>query len=272
MEVAFLFLDESVDFDAAWLTGVVVSAERYAETRDTMLRIVRDTLIGAGHEHPRPMELHGSCLLKDVPGITDEHRIDVLERLVALVNRKRLEVVSVGHAKATSIRNTFRRVNMDPGDKLYNFNFYEIVELLELSADMLVVPVFDGVPRQPLPGASGRRPPIDGHAYETFMTGGLVTQWNRITAEAKPRPAVRFKANLQNLAEPTFSDSSHSPLLQLADVIGYILGVSDHVGQAESSAWKTRVAAVARGLDPDLIHRQPITMVHEHTLSDRRSP
>jgi hypothetical protein len=261
MEVTFLFLDESIDLDVAWLCGVAVPAEQYADTRDAVIRTTRDALIDAGHKHPHPTELHGACLLKEVPGITDEHRASVLERLVALVNHEQLHVVSVGHKNAARVRQTFRKQEMDPGDKLYNLNFYELVEVLRLPATALVCPVFDGVPGQPSGRATGRRQPIDAHAYETFMAGGFLTQWNRLRMETKPNPIVKFKPNLRNLGEPTFSDSRHSPLLQLADVIGYLLGVRDRAAQSVSSPWKTRVASIARKLDSELICRFTVDVV-----------
>jgi hypothetical protein len=100
MEVTFLFMDESVNLDVAWLTGVLVPAEQYADVRDAFIRIARDVLVEAGHEHPWPTELHGVDLLREVRGVTDEHRFSVFERAVDLVNTERLEILRVGHVEA----------------------------------------------------------------------------------------------------------------------------------------------------------------------------
>jgi hypothetical protein len=91
------------------------------------------------------------------------------------------------------------------------------------------------------------------------MLGSQITHWFRIAAEAKPTPWVRHKTNLRNLAEPTFSDSSRSPLLQLADVVGYLLGVPDRLEQKEPSLWKAAVASVAHKIDRTRVHRRLIT-------------
>ena len=258
MNVTFLFLDESVDLDTAWLTGVFVPAEQYADVRDAFIRIIRETLTEAGHEHPHPTELHGAAMLIDIPGITDEHRIKVFEKVVMLVNEAGLEVISVGHVHAEETRRHFRDMLMDPGDKLYYLNFNEMVDAMYLPDDSLVLPVFDGVPRQRQ--TTKREPqPVDRFAYDAFMLGSQITHWFRIAAEAKPTPWVRHKTNLRNLAEPTFSDSSRSPLLQLADVVGYLLGVPDRLEQKEPSLWKAAVASVTHKIDRTRVHRRLIT-------------
>jgi hypothetical protein len=92
------------------------------------------------------------------------------------------------------------------------------------------------------------------------MLGGHITHWGRLVAEIRPAPWVQYKTNLRNLAEPTFSDSARSPLLQLADMVGYQLCVGDRVEQVEHSEWKARVASIARRMDPTLLNRRSITM------------
>lgn len=261
MDVTFLFLDESVDLNTAWLTGVFIPSDRYPDVRDAVLRIARDTLLAAGHEHPRPTDLHGVDLLRGVAGVTDEHRVKVFEKVAELVNREELEIISIGHKQADAIRRNMQLLERDPGDKLYNHNFDEMVEALLLADDDLVIPVFDGVPRQ---RTSRGAQPVDGFAYETFIEGGLVTHWRRVVAELRPLPFVRYKTNLRNLAEPTFSDAAQSPLLQLADLIGYLLGVEARAGLAPCSEWKTRLAGVAKTIDRALVHRRSFTMNFQH--------
>ncbi len=259
MDVTFLFLDESVDLDTAWLTGVFVPAEQYADVRDAVLRIAQEALIEAGHEHPAAVELHAVDLLRDVGGVTDDHRFKVFEKIVALVNAERLEIVRVGHSGAKKIREHFTKANMDPGDKLYSHNFREVVEALRLPEEGLVFPVFDGVPPQQQ-ALRRNLQPVDRHAYDAFMFGGHITQWGRVASEAKPVPWVEYKTNLRNLGEPAFSDSARSPLLQLADMVGYLLCVADRVARAEHSEWKARIARIARKIDPGLVYRRSIMM------------
>lgn len=287
MDVTFLFLDESVDLDTAWLTGLFVPAKQYASVRDAVIRITQETLIAAGHNHLGPVDLHGVDLLRGVPGVTDDHRLRLLARMVTLVNRGHIDILSVGHMEATKVRRNLKRTNMDPGEKFYSFNLNEMVDVLHLRPDGLIIPVFDGVPgrvkdaqhgcegiklktspkkhQHPMKGPAGKpmkQQPVDPFAYDSFIDGARITQWNRVGAEKKPVALVRYKKNLRNLVEPTFSDGKKSPLLQLSDIVGYLLGVRDRFDQEGArSEWKARVADVARKIDSDLVHRRPVHMM-----------
>ena len=79
----------------AWLTGVFVPAEQYTDVRDAMLQVSVDALRRAGMDHPC-LELHGVKMLRTVSGATDEHRLEVFEQVVRLVNKERLPVLSAG--------------------------------------------------------------------------------------------------------------------------------------------------------------------------------
>jgi hypothetical protein len=133
-----------------------------------------------------------------------------------------------------------------------------MVDALELPQDALILPVFDGVPGQASANQGrGKGAPVDRVAHQAFLFGGRVTHWNRIFAELSPSP-LRYKTNLRNLGEPTFADSAESPLLQLVDVIGYLLHVIDRVGRHPASQFKLNVAGVARKLDKTLVHRRVV--------------
>jgi hypothetical protein len=260
MGVVFLYLDESVDLDVASLTGLLVPALQGPRVRDAVIRVARQALISAGQPASGPVELHGVDMLRDVPGVSDEIRLDVFARAIDIVNRERLQIVSVGHSSAGAVRKGYQKIVSDPGDKLYYPNFQELVESLHLLPDMLIVPVFDGVPGR---ASSGAQAPVNQLAYEAFLLGGAITHWNRISLEDRPAGWVGHREHLRNLMEPVFSDSAQSPLLQLADIIGYLLGVVERVQQAPSTAWKRRLADIARGIDPRLVHRRSVTVHFE---------
>jgi hypothetical protein len=193
VDVVFLFLDESVDSDHAWLTGLMVPASRYPDVRDAFVKIARDALTAAGQTLSAPIELHGVDLLRSVPGATNEHRLDVFSKVVGLVNRERLACLSFGHAQAKSTRRKFARLHLDFGEKLHNLNFHEFVDFLPLSADTLVVPVFDGVGRSATRKTTVR---VESSVYDTFLLGGAVTHWNRIGEELHPTGLIRHKPYL----------------------------------------------------------------------------
>lgn len=260
MDAVFLYLDESVDLDAAWLTGLLVPASQCPTVRDAVIRIAREALTSAGQSATAPIELHGVDMLSGVVGASDEHRLRVFSRLVDLVNRERLEIVSVGHIDAKSVRKVHRELVTDPGDKLHYLNFNELVDALQLPPDVLVVPVFDGVPgRSP----SGALAPVDKFAYDAFLFGGSITHWNRVTLEEDPITEITHKENLRNLMEPVFSDSARSPILQLADVIGYLLGVAARLEQVQGSEWKNQLGAIAGGIDNRLVCRRSVTTLFQ---------
>jgi hypothetical protein len=83
-------------------------------------------------------------------------------------------------------------------------------------AETLVVPVMDGVP-----ASSAKKPPaIDPSLIRGFAVTVRWIHHMRQHALVKNSLSIR---NAENLAEPLFGDSSHATLLQLADVVSYLL-------------------------------------------------
>lgn len=256
MDVTFLFLDESVVLGTAWLTGVFVPAECHAHVRDCVIRIAQAALAAAGHEFLRPTELHGVSMLRGIPGATNEHRLKVFNDVADLVNQKQLQIVSIGHSQSRSVRKTLAERHMDPGDKMYYLNFGELVDVLDLSPESLILPVFDGGAR---PAGSKKELRVDHFAYETFIRGVYETHWHRVASEKKPVGPLSYKPNLCNLGEPTFSDSSRSPLLQLVDVVGYMLIAAQHTDSASPSDFKTEIAGAGKRIEKQLVYRREIS-------------
>lgn len=260
MEVDFLFLDESISRDTAWLTGVFVSATQYPEVRDAMIRLARSALEAMGRPTSAPMEFHGVAMLSEFPEATDELKLQMFSDIVDLVNQERLDVISVGHSDKNRIQRSYSELLMDPGDKLYRLNLSEFVEVLHLHEDVLVVPVFDGVPGR---AVKGKQSAVDRFAHDAFLHGGNVTHWNRVHFEERPSPLIRHKPNLANFMEPLFADSARSPLLRLADVMGYLLDTENR-GTGTESEWKSRVSAIAAKVDPPLVYGRSVSIHFEN--------
>jgi hypothetical protein len=121
-------------------------------------------------------------------------------------------------------------------------------DLVRLPPDTLIFPVFDGVPGK---NKTGKQQPVDQSAYEAFITGVHHSHYYRV---AKSAPQC-YLPNFRNVVDPTFFDSARAPLLQLADVVSYLLGVLDSVQQREPTAFKARLGAVAAKLDRSIVHR-----------------
>lgn len=242
MNVTFLFLDESRS-----------TAERYARVRDAVIRISVDVQHPAAGSAPVPLELHGVTMLNAMVGVTDDDRFLAFNKIVEIVNGEQLEVLSIVHSGVKDIQAHFDGFNMPPGDKLYHWNLDAMFDEIRLPEGGLVVPVFDGIPGQ---GDDGRQQPANRSAYETFLVGAYLSHWYRV---AFPKPE-RYVPNFHNLVEPTFSDSAKSPLLQLADVVGYLLHVEDFVNTKRSEGFKREVARIAATLDRAIVRRVPSSM------------
>jgi len=255
MDVTFLFLDESrsTHLDTASLTGVFVPADHYARVRDAVIRVSVEVQRPPVGVPPVPLELHGSAMLDDMDGVTEADRLLAFERLVEVINSEQLEVLSIVYSGVKDIQAHFDQLNMPPGDKLYHWTFDAMFDEIRLPKGGLVVPVFDGIPGQ---GDGGQHQPVDRSAYETFLAGAYTSHWYRV---ALPKPE-RYVPNFHNLVEPTFSDSAKSPLLQLADVVGYLLHVEDFVNTKRSEGFKREVACIAAKLDRVIVRRVPSSM------------
>ncbi|MFZ2873402.1 MAG: DUF3800 domain-containing protein [Phycisphaerales bacterium] len=88
--------------------------------------------------------------------------------------------------------------------------------------------------------------PADHYARvrDAFLVGAYLSHWYRV---AFPK-SERYVPNFHNLVEPTFSDSAKSPLLQLADVVGYLLHVEDFVNTKRSEGFKREEARPSKAI------------------------
>lgn len=107
--MAFLFLDECSyePLDLAALTGLLVPLERYVAVRDAVCRVVADILRAPVNTVPAPIELHARELLSslsDRPTADLDHdRLDVLSKVVSLVNEQQLRVIRVAYLNRKEI-------------------------------------------------------------------------------------------------------------------------------------------------------------------------
>jgi hypothetical protein len=78
--------------------------------------------------------------------------------------------------------------------------------------------------------------------------------------------------NSHNLMDPVFVDSRYSPLMQIADVTAHLFHVLDWEREGLSmSEFKTRLAAIAKELDPDLISNPLPIAMRVHGVSGTES-
>jgi hypothetical protein len=218
--MAFLFLDECfyAPLDMAALTGVLVPLDQYVAVRDAMCKVVADVLAAPPNTVPAPIELHASNLLSTLSERTteklDQDRLDVLSKVVGIVNQHALRVIRVAYLNRKEIAS---RMTIDP--KLYGLTFYGIESALqETMRDTIVLPVMDGVPGC-APNAT-RPPAIDPRLIRAFAQNvRLIHHYRQYEVAAR---SISID-NVVNLAEPVFSDSTHSTLLQLVDIVSHLM-------------------------------------------------
>jgi len=251
--VAFLFMDECIyePLDLAALTGVLVPSDRYAAVRDAICQIVWDVQRRLGIADPAPIELHARDLLPQIKDksqeVLDAERLSVLESAVNIVNSNRLSVYRVAYLNHKEISDTFK---FDP--KLYALNFFGMGLLLqEKLADTLIFPVMDGVPGCPM--SQRQAPAIDPQLIRAFALHVRHMQHVR----RNDNIANNLPINYANLAEPAFVDSEYSTLVQLTDLVSYLLLQRDREELArpsEQSCYREKVIEIAQGFESDLLH------------------
>lgn len=252
--MAFLFLDECSyePLDLAALTGVLVPLERYVAVRDAMCKVVADVLSAPPNTVPAPIELHARDLLSELQERTaadlDLARLDVLSKVVAIVNDHALQVIRVAYLNRREIANT---MTLDP--KLYGLNFLGIQNALQdAMRDTIVLPVMDGVPGC---APSARRPPtIDPQLIRAFAQN---VRWIHHSRQYEAAARLLSIENAVNLAEPVFADSAHSTLLQLVDIVSYLLLQLEREElepASPTSSYRNAMVVRARSLRSDRLH------------------
>jgi hypothetical protein len=253
--VTFAFFDESVSegLDIASLTATLVPAEKYADVRDRVARLAESAVqslhpaIGQGHE------LHGVAMLKDDPDATDDDRFRVFETMVEIVNSERLEIISIGYTNWSDLK-----LLREMDDKLHGLNFHNIAFALQpLLAEGLLVPIVDGLPGGILDrtGGPGRPQRIEPQIFRAFIASVHSTHRIRVGLEDRGAGDVISIKGYRNLVEPTFTDSASSPLIQLADVVSYLLTMVDTAERRPCTGFKGRLVEIAGKLDPTLVKK-----------------
>lgn len=227
---------DSPDTGILSLTGVLVPTDQYqaicAEIYDFFARRI------PGPEnavHTRPPELHGSAMLRDCDWATDDERVGAFELIAGLVNTLGLRVNRVGYTR-TSVG-----LFLCGDPKLLVLNYYNLWSMAgDDLRDAFVVPVMDGLDQKAADMLSAH-----GRSVTSMLARGLA-DWVSL-----PFP--------ERFCEPFFASSRHSPLIQVADVVSYMLHTLDHREQPPSS-FRARVQEVARSLDPTLIRNEVVEM------------
>jgi len=224
------------------LVGVAIPIERADPIRVDLYRFLHEMHDGVGCDPKdifnEPPELHGKEMLppEKFAWATDEHRARCFEKVVDVVNREHLHVY----------RDAFYKRSVDaftrPKEQSLAHGYESLMRIKgveRLRAASYVVPMVDGIDRKLFSGVLGPR-----GRFMSVLRGG----------SHFPLGPIHIK-HPDTLMDPVFVDSAHSALMQLTDVVGYLLSVRDW----EQRGWpltpfKANLLRVAKTLDPELLH------------------
>lgn len=218
--MAFLFLDECFyePLDLAALTGVLVPLESYVAVRDALCGLVVEVLRAPPNAIPAVVEIHARELLAGLsdrtPEELDRERLHVLKTIVEIINKHGLHVFRVAYLNRTEIAEV---IPADP--KLYGLNFFGIQSILQdVMQETIILPIMDGIPGC---ATTAKHPPrIDPQLIRSLSKTIRFAHHCRQYDYARDSISIR---NTGRLAEPVFADSEHSVLLQLTDLVSYLL-------------------------------------------------
>ena len=249
--MSYMFMDESMDesMDLSALTGIIVPVTSYPRVRSKVRQIVWRAIEPPVNTVPRPVELHARNLLCELEDISndelDDRRVACFEECVKIVNEERLQIVRIGYTNRKEISNLLR------GDsKLYGLNFMGILSSIsDFLENSLIQPVMDGIPDVSYTQNNSQK--INSQLVRAFSLSIHGTYF----AAQLQQISISIK-NFSNVLEPLFAESSTSLLLQLVDMISYLLLQNERLGTTETeniSEFKRRVLAEARKIQPDLV-------------------
>jgi hypothetical protein len=238
MKAAFYAIDESDSRETGVIsmTGVLVPFEKYQQVCGTLIQFVASLIPGTSL-HLNPPELHGACLLKEQEWATDEQRIACFRMIVDLVNEQRLVVKRAGYFRH-SVKTLLAH---DP--KLVGLGFSNMRWMIQRElVEYFIVPIVDG-----LDELVGTRLSASGQSVTALVALGR-------------GPMVSIQPP-ENMCEPLFTTSKHSVLIQLADMVSYLLHTLDFDRTDHKvSAFKGAVQDEARRLNGELVVNDVVEM------------
>ena len=158
--------------------------------------------------------------------------------IVDLVNEFQLKIFRIAYYKFSVKKFT----PLDP--KLHGLNFFGLTQMIQHELESkFIIPVIDG---------------LDEHGSKHFNNYSKSLSTIRCTHISKENISVQ---NAHNLSEPVFASSQYYTLIQLVDMISYLLQKLDNAdNEKNTSDFKKNVQNIARNIDPKLLVNHLIEM------------
>ena len=229
-----LFMDERIcgRTRSVAITGVIVPVEKYRSVREEFYERLEWSIRGEGNRVSQPPELRGSGMPAEW---SDGQMLAAFSDVADLVCKHELWVVRVGYRLTKQFRDLF-----ETEDRQVAMCWNGLVSALNpIYGEQLLFPVMDL--------ASSNRVKMTSQTVHTM-------DWMR-------HAGVPTFEGSQNLAEVLYASSQHSAMIQIADVLSYLLGIryQDSLGLDVSEFKRSLLAIVAR-LDPFVAKDEVVTM------------
>jgi hypothetical protein len=241
---AFLVMDESDSPDTGieGMIGIVFPVADCTPIRHEWYRAIIALKRLPENHMALPPVIHGSKMLSGEAWATDEDRLQCYAAAVRIVNTFRLRVYRAAYYTASLLELRKALNGLDPRFRdLCSFGLKSMAA--PSAAQFYMIPLFDG-----LDPKVGRPLAMNSQGTHAFRAQGLLAE------------SVSY-GHIDHYMDPVFADSRHSALIQIADVILYLLHVLDCEREGVKLApFKSRLLDVAKTLDQSLVEQQIVHM------------
>lgn len=237
----FIYLDECKDIEHTniiSLTGVLICSNAYQLLRKGFYEILGNYIQPeSGTINLNPPEIHGSDLLPLISD--DDEKLRVLREIAELIINVQVRVYRVGYYAKESLISTFGGI-----DEVLSLCLFGIkVQCQSEYANNMLMPVMDSV-NLPVYNAFSRSiKSLDIMRSASISNSSLSLQ------------------NTGNLCEMHFADSKHSALIQIADIVSYLLHAHDYerCGLHQTS-FKKKIITISKLIAPSVMKNEVIDM------------
>lgn len=242
-----MFIDETVNSytKVSCFTSLYLRIKDYDKIRREIYLIhrkIKDRL-GLGQYHDA-VELHGKELLKGYAMVDDDFRYEILNNIVDIVNKYRIQVYRIGYNNVNEITKLMKGEN----EKLYGLHMLNYCELLNiLTRKHKIFVIMDS---------------IDQKTVNTLSRMVFIQTSNTLTFPDKPMSYVIDKP--QNIIEAiSYVDSRYSEMMQMTDLVSYLFNKLDYLDQGKENQlnnFAKELCKIGKRIDNRLVYNSIIKM------------
>jgi hypothetical protein len=243
----YVYMDESIDGckNTACLMALEIDSNDLNNVISDYYKIVEEIVTQIYPEpgvseviHPYPA-LHGSNFLRndegeDLPNIDDEFRLKILSRIVKLVNGHKIELIRFGYSNYLEIKKCFLN-----DLNCYSLNWLSLTRYInEKAENNEYVFIMDG---------------SDRHMVNTMS--GFLASSRRLHHSKEFLKESLILGNIKNFHNNvSYVDDKYCEMIQIVDVIGYLLLKRDMVEiDLNKLTFSMKLANLAKEINPAIL-------------------